>query len=135
MQTIKTAADLKKAITALEDKQAIEWPLLKEQFLNTYESFKLSNVLKNTFKEVITAPGMKNDLINSVLGLTTGFVANKTIIGKTDNPLKKLLGFILEMTVANKVAQHADAIKTIGSILVNKVVHLKNHKSNNGDIL
>ena len=37
------------------------------------------------------------------------------MIGKTINPFKKLLGIIVEMTVANKVAKNADDIKSAGS--------------------
>jgi hypothetical protein len=125
MQNITTVTDLKIAIKELEDKQAEEWPLLKEQFFNTYESFKLINVLKHTLKEAISAPDLKDNVINTAIGLTTGFVAKKTLIGKTYNPLKKLLGVVLEMTVANKIAKHADKIKAIGNIVLHKITHLK----------
>jgi hypothetical protein len=125
MQNITTVTDLKIAIKQLEEKQAEEWPLLKEQFFNTYESFKLINVLKHTLKEAISAPDLKNNVINTAIGLTTGFVAKKTLIGKTYNPLKKLLGVVLEMTVANKIAKHADKIKAFGNIVLNRVTHLK----------
>jgi len=125
MGQIKTTADLQKAIAALEQKQAAAWPLLEEQFLKTAESLKLVNVLKSTFKEFIAAPEVKTGVVNSVVGLATGFVAKKAIVGNTHNPLKKLLGFILEMTVAGGVSRNAEMIKTVGGILINKVTHPK----------
>lgn len=125
MQNITTVNELRDAIKELEDKQAEEWPLLKEQFFNTYESFKPINVLKHTLKEAISAPDLKANIINTTIGLTTGFVAKKALIGKTYNPLKKLLGVVLEMTVANKIAKHADKIKLMGNIVLSRITHLK----------
>jgi hypothetical protein len=125
MQIIATATDLKIAIKELEKERAEGGILLKEQFFNIYESFKLSNVLKRTLKEAIAAPDLRNNVINTAIGLTTGFVAKKTLVGKTYNPLKKLFGVVLEITVANKIAEHADKIKLIGNIVLNKIIHLK----------
>ena len=122
MQKITTAADLKIAIRQLEYKQGTEWPLLKEQFLDTYESLKPINIIKSTFKEVISAPGLKTDVVNAAIGFTTGFVAKKIFIGKANNPLTKLLGIIVEMFVANKVAKNAEGIKSVGSMILEKIV-------------
>lgn len=125
MQNITTVNDLKVAIRELEDKQAEEWPLLKEQFFNTYESFKPINVLKHTLKKAIADPYLKKNIADTAIGLTTGFIAKKTIIGKTSNPFKKLLGLIIEMTVANKIATNADSIRTVGGILLNQFIPSK----------
>ncbi|MFM9909185.1 MAG: hypothetical protein ACKVOW_07550 [Chitinophagaceae bacterium] len=127
MHNITTVTELRHAIKELEEKQAVEWPLLKEQFFTTYESFKLINVLKHTIKEAISAPDLKNNVINTAIGLTTGILARKTLIGKTYNPLKKLAGVILEMTVANKIANNGDKIKSIGSIVFNKILHFRSN--------
>ncbi len=127
MQNITTVTELRHAIKELEEKQAVEWPLLKEQFFTTYESFKLINVLKHTIKEAISAPDLKNNVINTAIGLTTGILARKTLIGKTYNPLKKLAGVILEMTVANKIANNGDKIKSLGGIVFNKILHFRSN--------
>jgi hypothetical protein len=130
MQNITTVAELKLAIKQLEDKLANEGPLLKKEFLASYESFKLINVIKRTLKEAISAPDLKANIINTAIGLTTGFVAKKTLIGKTYNPFKKLLGLIMEMTVANKVAKNADKLKSIGGIFLNKLIHSRDDSVN-----
>lgn len=127
MHNITTVNELRDAIKELEEKQSVEWPLLKEQFFTTYESFKLINVLKHTIKEAISAPDLKNNVINTAIGLTTGFLAKKTLIGKTYNPIKKLAGVILEMTVANKIANNGDKIKSLGSIVFNKILQFRNN--------
>jgi hypothetical protein len=126
MQTINTSADLKNTIQQLEQKQAAEWLLLKGGLLDTYESLKLVNMLKRTFSEVATVPDLKTNVINAAIGLTTGIVTKKILIGKTLNPLKKLLGIIVEVAVAGKVAQNADGIKSIGNMIMKKIFNQRN---------
>ncbi len=131
MQNITTVAELRMAIKQLDDKLANEGPLLKKEFLATYESLKLINVIKSTFRDAISAPDLKENIINTAIGLGTGFIAKKTIIGKTSNPFKKLLGIILELTIANKIAHNADTIKTVGGIVLNKITHSRNGSATN----
>lgn len=109
------------AIQQLKQRQANEFILLKEELANTRESFKLINILKSTFKDAVAAPDLKTDVINAAIGLTTGIVAKKIIIGKTLNPLSKLLGVVLEVFVANKVTKNAGEIKSIGNIIMQKI--------------
>lgn len=125
METITTLAELKKAIRDLEEKQSAEWLLVKEDSLSAYESLKLINIIKSTLRQTLSAPELKANIADTAIGLTTGFLAKKVIIGKTGNPFKKLLGLILEMTVANKVANNAAAIKTVGGILLDKLTPSK----------
>ncbi len=127
MKKITTVTDLKSAIQQLEYKQANEWPLLKEQFLITSESLKPINIIKNTIKEVVTATDFKTTIVNAAVGFTTGLVAKKAFVGGSHNPLTKLTGAILEMVVANKVAKNAEEIKSIGSIILKKIINLKNN--------
>lgn len=126
MEAIKNTADLKMAIQQLEIKQAEEWPALKDDFHKTYESFKLINIIKGTFKDAVSAPDLKTNVINTAIGLTTGVIAKKLIIGKTFNPFTKLLGIILEMAVASKATQNAGGIKSMGSFIIKKIFNQQN---------
>lgn len=125
MQSITTSANLKAAIQQLELQQAEELFLLKEELLRTAESLKPINIIKNTFKEAVASPDLKTDLINSAIGLTTGILAKKVIIGKTLNPLSKLLGVALEMFVANKVSANTSQIKSLGNNIMKKLFNKK----------
>jgi hypothetical protein len=125
MQKITCTATLKTAIQELESQQAIEWTLLENQFRTTFESFKLSNIIKNTFKKAISAPGLKSNILTAALGLSTGMVTKNLLIGKTINPLKKLLGVVVEMFVANKVVDNADGLKSFGSRMLSKLGNTK----------
>lgn len=108
------------AILQLENQQSNELLLVKDQWRTTYESLKFSNIIKSTFKGAISGPGIKSTLMNTAIGLTSGLVTKKLLIGKTINPFKKLLGIAVEMFVANKVVTNADGIKSIGSTILNR---------------
>ncbi len=123
MQSITTAAGLKIAIGELEEKQAAEWLLIKEEVAAAYESLKLINVIKSTLRQAVLDPDLKTNIVDTAIALTTGVIAKKTIIGKTKNPFKILLGAIIEMAVVNKIANNAEAIKKVGSIILNRLIH------------
>ncbi len=127
MKSIKTSADLKLAIQQTKLQQANELILLKEEFTNSLDRLKPINLIKDAFKEAVAAPDLKTDIINAAIGLTTGIVAKKIIIGKTLNPLSKLLGVMLEVFVTNKVSKNAEEIKSVGSMIINKIFHKKEY--------
>jgi len=119
METITTAAELKNAIRQLEQKQAEEWTLLKQQSLYTYESLKPVNAIKNTLHELMSSSDVKKDLLGTLLGLAVGFLSKKVAIGSSHNPLKQLLGSILQMGVAGAVSKNEDIKSTFLSLLRN----------------
>jgi hypothetical protein len=125
MKSISNSEELKAAIMQLELQQAGELILLKEQYYKTREGFKLINLIKSKFKETVSDPDLKTDAINAVIGFTSGILARKLMIGKTMNPFKKILGVIVEMAVAGKVAKNADGIKSAGSIIFNTLFRKK----------
>ncbi len=122
MGKITSLTELKESILLLEIKQTCDGILLKEQIHTTYQSLKPVNIIQGAFNKVISSPDLKKNIVSAAIGLTTGFVAKKIFVGASINPLKKLLGIVLEMVVANKVAKNADGIKTIGGIILKKIL-------------
>jgi hypothetical protein len=119
MQKIKNVTDLEIAIRQLEFKQAAEWPILKNQFQNTFESLKPLNVLKNTFKEFTSLPDMKDSIIGTSAGLTAGFLSKALVSGVSHNPIVRLLGTVLQLGVTNVVSRNPEAIKSIAGFVGN----------------
>ena len=101
---------------------------MKEELRITKEKFTISNIIKSGFKQVTATPNISSNILSAVLGLTSGFVTKKILIGKTINPLKRLFGAALEMFVANKVVNNADTLKSVGSVLLNKILPKKEDK-------
>ena len=116
---LKTESDtLKETIVFLQDKQAQELSVLREQFYTTYESIKPINLLKNAIDEITTSGEIKNNLIANVIGLATGYISKKVIIGASHNPVKNIFGTLLQFAIANVVSKHSETIKsTVGNIL------------------
>ncbi len=126
MNPISTTIGLKNAIRQLEIQQQEELSSLKQEFKRTQENLKPLNLLKNTFKSVVNVPDIKTDMINAAIGLTTGILTKKMVLGKTHNPLTKMLGIALEMFVTNKVSQNADQIRSTGGSILQKLFGRKN---------
>jgi hypothetical protein len=125
MGQITTTGDLKMAIQQLEDKQAKEWPLLKEQFLTTYESLKPVNLIKSTFSELTAAPDFKEGIVNTSFSLAAGYLSKKIAVGSTWNPLKQLFGTLLQMGVTNLISNNIDEIKSIADRVLKKTIEPK----------
>ncbi len=121
MQKITNTAALKIAIQELENRRANDLILLKEEFLTTVEGLKPINIVKNSLKAVLESPELQTDAVNAALGLTTGYIAKKVLIGNTYNPLKNILGYIVEFAVADKTIHNAETIKSFGSIFLQKL--------------
>ena len=117
MQTIVTEADLRVAILLLESKQQEEEKLLKKQFLEAYESVKPINLIKNTFKEATASPEIQDNLINSAIGILTGYGSKLIFQGATGGPVRKIIGTVLMFGIKNLVTQNPEIIKTLTRLI------------------
>ncbi|MBK7668235.1 MAG: hypothetical protein IPJ32_13400 [Sphingobacteriaceae bacterium] len=122
MKKSERALALEELILRKEEELILDGRLLKIHFHEAYESLKPLNLIKTTIQQVIKSPDLKENLANTVMGLASGFVAKKLIIGKTNNPLSNILGSIIELAVTNKVVNNAGDIKAIGSTILKKLL-------------
>ena len=116
---------LNETIILLRNKQSEELKLVKEQFHIIYESLKPINLIKDTVHEITSSPDLKNNLVNNIIGLTTGFLSKKILVGATHNPIKKLFGTLLQFTVANIVSKHSEGIKSVGENIVERILKFR----------
>jgi hypothetical protein len=110
---------LNELIIAEELKYAHNLRQLKDQFDAAYESVRPLNRVKKLIHEVTASPEIKNDLVSNVIGLGTGFLSKRLLLGSLHNPIKKVLGTVFEFAVANVVSKHSDKIKLVGGNLFN----------------
>jgi len=129
MENITSSAGLKNSIQLLVIEQAILGQQLKEQFFITYESFKPANLLRNALREAISSPHLIDDILGTAVGLATGFVSKKIVIGASGNLIRKLLGSITQLGVTTVVAQHPETIKSIGQFIIQHIFHNKKTES------
>ena len=111
MKKITTLIELKEEILLLEAEHTNNTIALKEEFKLTYYSLKPLNLIKDTLKELTTVPDFKLGLVNSTIGIGAGYVAKKAVIGTTQNPIKKLLGTLLQVGITGIVSKNGDGIK------------------------
>jgi hypothetical protein len=133
MQNITSIAGLKSAIQLLEDEQDIKGQILKEQFYLTLNSFKPVNLLTDTLKEIVTSPYLADNIVGTVIGLITGSLSKRLLIGSSGNIFKKLIGSIMQIGVTNVVAKHSDTIRSIGQVIFQYILRKKEKNSNSRD--
>ncbi len=113
--------ELRDSILLLEIQRAEEKELLREQIKYTCERLKPVNLIRSTYHELTDPPDFKRGIVNTVLGLAAGYISKKVIIGATHNPIKQIVGTLLQYGVSNMVAKNGDGIKSIGSIILKKI--------------
>jgi hypothetical protein len=128
---IKPSEYLKQLILEKEIIQKDAEMQLRTAFSNSYDSLNPLNILKSTISSVIASPSIKMDLLNSVIGFSSGFIVKKLFTRKSSNLLVNLEGMILQMIVANKVAQNADGISSFAGGLVNRFKNWMHSKTEN----
>lgn len=125
MEAIKNTKDLRAAITRLEIEQTERRALVNEQVHTLTEKFKPINIIKGIFDPEQNGVDLKSNLINRAMGLASGLAAKKMLVGKTHNPLKNLIGFLIERTVANNVTKKADGIIGLAGNLMQALLQRK----------
>jgi hypothetical protein len=111
---------LRYTIEKLKEKQAQEIYQLKTQFEKTYEGIKPINLIKNTISEVATSVDLRNGILNNAIGLATGYVSKKILLGSTHNPFKKILGTLIEFGIANFIAKKTSQFTSEKSTTIKK---------------
>jgi hypothetical protein len=129
MENITSIAGLKNAIQLLEAEQAVKGQILKEQFHNTYERLKPASLLKGTLKDIVSSPNLIENILGTTIGLATGYLTKKIVIGASGNLFRKLFGSVMQIGVTNAVAHHPDTIKSLGQAIIQRISQKKDVNS------
>ena len=122
MDEIKTVSELRLAILELEAERRELWPVVKEQMLETADLFKPHNIVKTTFRKLFFDQDLKAIVFNSVLGVTTGLIANSVLRQVALGPASKFVAGTLMGMVSNKrVLQHSPGILSAGNTIIKRL--------------
>ena len=127
MENIQSVTDLNNAILFLENKQAHEEMKLKEQFHLTYESLKPLNIVKNIFKKTVESNDLKDNIVNSSIGISAGYISKMVFQKLATNPLKSILGNFVLFGVKKVMENNADVIKVVVHNIIEKIKSRKQH--------
>ena len=109
MKPLNETDTLNETIALLRYKQAQELMILQEQFQLTYDSLKPVNLIKNVLSDITHSPDIKGNILNNVIGLTTGYLSKRILLGSSHNPIKRILGSVLQFVVAKVVTKKSDS--------------------------
>lgn len=125
---IVTETDLRNAILLLEARQDEEGILLKTQFLVAVESIKPINLIKNTLREAVGNEDLQDNLVNSTVGLSAGYLIKMLFQSVSGSPIKKILGTAIMFGIKNLVAQNPETVKSGGKVLFNFIKSMLSEK-------
>lgn len=112
---------LDETILVLQEKRANELGVLKEHLQDTYTGFKPINLIKNTLKEIFVSSELKSNIISNAVGLGTGLMVKRLVVGRSHNLVKRFFGTVLLYAVANVVSKHTGDIKSSGQNLLRRL--------------
>jgi hypothetical protein len=121
MEKVTNIEELKEAIARLEYKHKLQWEELKDNIGEAFESVKPINLLRSTYRDFLSTPNMPENVIGSILGLTTGFVTRKLIVKKSGNIVRNFAGGLAQMLITNFMSRYSGSFKAIGSGLLHKI--------------
>lgn len=131
MQKITNVQELKNAIELLEVEQSVNGQHLKDQFLITLDSLRPVKLIENALKDIVSSPYLMNNLLDTTIGMATGYLSKKIVVGTSDNVFRKLFGSFLERGVTNFIARNPEAIKLFGHFIFQQIFHKKEMNSSN----
>jgi len=122
--TVKDNKSLNEAILFLERKQESDLYLLKEHFEFTKEQLNPVKIIKDEFKEAISSPNLTGKIVKGAVGLLSGFVAKKFVIGSGAGIVGKIAGPALQAGVTGlimkNVPNNMESLKDNGISMLQK---------------
>ena len=113
MSEIISDIGLRDAIMLLESRRKEQELELRQQLKLTYESVKPINLIKSTYEEVVASQGLKDNLVNTSVGLAAGYISKTLFEGVSHSPLRKLFGTALLFGITNAVRKNPDVVKSV----------------------
>ena len=121
--------ELTKRIAELEAKASHQKLELKETFDNVIERMKPMNLMRSGIKSVFTREH-NGDILNAVIGLCSGFLSRKLILGKSTGFVSKTIGKAIQWGMAGIVSKNAEKIKDKAGQLIDKLLKKTKHPLN-----
>lgn len=106
----ENADELSRAIAELELIAAAQKEQIDKSFVIVSENLKPANLAKSAVRSVLS--GTHNDeLVNILIGIGTGFISRKLILGKPHGFVGKTVAKALQWGMAGLVSKNAEGIK------------------------
>ena len=123
-KTITNSEELAEAIAALELKAAAQRRDIEETFHTLAEDLQPFNLVKNGLRSVFSSEH-KGELINALIGLGSGLLSRKLILGKTNGFVGKTVGKAIQWGMAGLISQNAEKIKEKAGGIIDRLFKRK----------
>jgi len=114
-KVVNNADDLEQAIAELELKAAAQKRDIQETFKAVSESLKPVNIVKSGFRSLFSG-NHQEEIFNAILGLASGFLGRKLLLGKSHGLVSKAV----QWGLAGLVSKNADRIKEKAGELIDR---------------
>lgn len=108
---------LNERLLDVAEQRATDLKQLKEQFQVAYESVKPIALLKTLFHQVTSSADIKNNVVSTAVGLGTGFLSKKLLVGHSHNAFKRGLGTLLQFAVTNFMVKNTERLQAVGKTI------------------
>jgi len=119
---ISNAVELKDAIQKLESDRVVQGFLIKQEVEHAYNSINPLTMIKENLEDS-SSNLLGNNMISTSVGLATGFLIKKWIIGKSENQFRGILGSAAQIGVINLIAQYHSTVEIVGRTLLQLFLH------------
>ena len=109
---------LQQAIATLEAKRLEQSALVSEQFQQVRKQLQPANLVKIAVTDIFTSPDIRTSVVDFAIGVTTGMIAKKAVVGQSNNIFTQLMGNAVQMIVTKEVSKHPEGIKTLGKTIL-----------------
>ena len=134
MNKPKATELLEERIKLLETQQAEARQAFRQQLAETGNSLRPSSIIRNMVSGSASDEEVKAPFLDSAIGLATGFVAKKLLLGSVHNPITKIAANLIQAGVSAYVAKHPEAIKNIASKLMGFIGKKNKDENEDADI-
>jgi hypothetical protein len=119
-KSIRNSEELAEAIAILEMKATAQKREIEEAFHVVEEEFKPVNLVKNGFRSVFSGEN-KGDLLNALIGLGSGVLSRKLILGRSNGFIGKTVGKAIQWGMAGIVSKNAEKIKEKAGEIIDRL--------------
>jgi hypothetical protein len=126
---VKNVEDLEQAIAELEIKAAAQKKDIAVTFEAVTDNLRPLNLIKSGVRSVFSGEH-KEDLYNALIGLGTGILSRKLILGKSNGFVGKTVGKAIQWGMAGLVSKNAEKIKEKAGEWIEKIFRRHTAKSN-----
>lgn len=128
MENQHTAESLKEMIAELEERQAKEGVLLKEQLDVTINNLRPANILQSIVKEFHVSKNLLDEIANTAISITSGFVSKKIVVGRSKNQFLKLLGLAVQFGITTVISKKFHVLKEKVNQLIERFLSEKENQ-------